>query len=128
MIHTLQCWVLRKKISSIIFKVFGMTRPGIEPKSTGPLANTLSTRPMSRLGRFNEVTLPTHKYAYLYSHTCTIQIWPYSTRIEDIWVAVNSRTDQVYIFTYVLPTLQFNHNQHCQPQPTQQIFIAIVYI
>ena len=29
------------------FKVFGMTRPGIKPRSLGPLANTLSTRSMS---------------------------------------------------------------------------------
>ena len=26
-----------------------MTRPGLEPRSPGPLANTLPTRPMSRL-------------------------------------------------------------------------------
>ena len=30
-------------VSSSIFKVFGMTRPGIEPRSPGPLANTLKT-------------------------------------------------------------------------------------
>ena len=29
-------------VSSTIFKVFGMTRPGIEPRSPGPLANTLT--------------------------------------------------------------------------------------
>ena len=32
------------------FKVFGMTRPGIEPSSPGPLANSLRTRP----NRYNE--------------------------------------------------------------------------
>ena len=48
LIHTLYCWVLSKEVSSTIFKVFGMTRPGIEPRSTGPLANTLPTNPMSR--------------------------------------------------------------------------------
>ena len=31
-----------------IFLVFGMTRPGIEPRSTGPLANTLLFRPLAR--------------------------------------------------------------------------------
>ena len=31
-----------KEASSTIFKVFGMTRPGIEPRSPGPLANTLT--------------------------------------------------------------------------------------
>ena len=29
------------------FWVFGMTQPGIEPRSRGPLANTLTTIPMS---------------------------------------------------------------------------------
>ena len=33
--------MLSKVVSSSIFKVFGMTRPGIEPRSPGPLANTL---------------------------------------------------------------------------------------
>ena len=42
-IHTLYCWVLRKEISSTILKVFGMTRPGIEPRSSGSLSNTLPT-------------------------------------------------------------------------------------
>ena len=38
---TLQCWVLSKAASSTIFWVFRRTRPGIEPRSPGPLANTL---------------------------------------------------------------------------------------
>ena len=33
--------MLSKDVSSTIFKVFGMTRPGIEPQSPGPLVNTL---------------------------------------------------------------------------------------
>ena len=33
---------------STIFKVFGMTQPEIEPRSRGPSANTLPTKPMSR--------------------------------------------------------------------------------
>ena len=37
LIRTLYCWVLSKEVSSTIFKVFGMTRPGIEPRSPGPL-------------------------------------------------------------------------------------------
>ena len=40
--------MLSKVVSSTIFKVFGMTRPGIEPRSPGPLANTLTAGPMSR--------------------------------------------------------------------------------
>ena len=47
-IRNLYCWVLSKEVSSTIFKVFGMTRPGIEHRSLGPLANTLPTRPMGR--------------------------------------------------------------------------------
>ena len=39
--------MLGKEVSSTIFKFFGMTRPGIEPRSPGLLANTLPTRPMS---------------------------------------------------------------------------------
>ena len=35
--------------SSTIFWVFGMTQPGIEPRSLGPLANTLLIIPMGRL-------------------------------------------------------------------------------
>ena len=60
LIRTLYCWVLSKAVSSTIFKVFGMTRPGIEPRSAGSLANTLPTRPMSRL--------KLHKN-YKYKHT-----------------------------------------------------------
>ena len=39
--------LLSKKASSTIFKVFGMMGAGIEPRSPGPLANTLPMRPMS---------------------------------------------------------------------------------
>ena len=44
--YSLYCWVLSKDVSSIIFKVFGMTRPGIEPRSPRPLANSQLARPM----------------------------------------------------------------------------------
>ena len=36
-----------KEVSSTIFKVFGMTQPGTEPRSPGSFANILSTGPMS---------------------------------------------------------------------------------
>ena len=42
-IRTLYCWVLSKEVSSTIFKVFGMTWPGIEHRSPGPLVNNLPT-------------------------------------------------------------------------------------
>ena len=38
--------------SSTIFKVFGMTRPGIEPRSPEPLANILLIRSMARRKSF----------------------------------------------------------------------------
>ena len=37
-----------------------MTRPGIEPRSSGPLANTLTARPMS--GYYKELYI----YIYIY--------------------------------------------------------------
>ena len=37
------------KQGSTIFWVFDMTRPRIEPRSSGPLANTQLIRPMARL-------------------------------------------------------------------------------
>ena len=49
LIYTLYCWVLSKELSRAIVKVFGMTQPGIETRSPGPLANTLLTRLMIQL-------------------------------------------------------------------------------
>ena len=49
LILNLQCWVLNKAASSTIFRVFSMTRPGIEPWSLGPLANTLTIMPNSKV-------------------------------------------------------------------------------
>ena len=50
------CWrydmmimmMLSKEVSSTILKVFGMMRPVIEPRFSGPLTYILPTRPMSR--------------------------------------------------------------------------------
>ena len=47
LIRTLYFWVLSAEVSGTIFKVFGMMWPWIEPRSPGPLANTLPTRPIS---------------------------------------------------------------------------------
>ena len=56
--------MLSKVVSSTIFKVFGMTRPGIEPRSPGPLANTLTAGPMSRSNLWNKRSIFTmyHKW------------------------------------------------------------------
>ena len=56
--NTLYCWVLRKEVSSTIYKVFGMTRPGIEPRSPGPVVNTLPTMPMNRYTIFWSFEIP----------------------------------------------------------------------
>ena len=45
---------VKKEISSTFFLVFGLTRPGIEPRSPGPLANTLLIRLMC--GRVENAT------------------------------------------------------------------------
>ena len=39
---------IKQGASSTIFLVFGVTRPGIEPRSPGPLAHTLLIRLMAR--------------------------------------------------------------------------------
>ena len=62
LIRTLYCRVLSKEGSSTIFKVFGMMRPGIEPRSPGSLANT------------THWAKHTYIYIYIYEYelfTCT---------------------------------------------------------
>ena len=61
LMRTLYCWVLSKEVSSIIFKVFGMTQPGIEPRSPGQLANTLPTRPMNNNNKCSKLTQKDYK-------------------------------------------------------------------
>ena len=46
----LYCRVLSKEVSRTIFKVFGTTRPRIEPRSPGLLVNALLTWPKSQTG------------------------------------------------------------------------------
>ena len=47
LIPTIWFWVSCKAVSSTTFWVFGMNRSGIEPRSPGPLVNTLLTGPMA---------------------------------------------------------------------------------
>ena len=49
--------VLTKAESSTIFWVFRMTRPGTEPRSPGPLVNTLLIRPAARYKHRNNITM-----------------------------------------------------------------------
>ena len=64
LIRTLYFWVLSKDVSSTIFKVFGMTRPGIEPRSSGPLANTLATGSMNLRGKMCKLLNKTLIYKF----------------------------------------------------------------
>ena len=57
LMRTLYCWVLSKEELSTIFKVFGMTRPGVEPRYPGPLANTLSIRPMKYSSKLTKAAI-----------------------------------------------------------------------
>ena len=54
--------MLSKEVSSTIFKVFGMTRPGIEPRSPRPLANTLPSGPMSWSCQYPVITIVHFQY------------------------------------------------------------------
>ena len=58
--------MLSKVVSSSIFKVFGMTRPGIEPRSPGPLANTLTAGPNTHTHTHTHIH--THIYIYIYMY------------------------------------------------------------
>ena len=68
LIRTLYCWVLSNEVSSTIFKVFGMTQPGIEPRSSASLENTLLTRPM--------------RYEYIWMRIIVPRVYKQSKEIE----------------------------------------------
>ena len=70
--------MLSKEVSSTIFKVFGMTQPGIELRSAGPLVNTLPTinRVQGQWTNWNQLWLKcwhwknnSRKYHYNYKKT-----------------------------------------------------------
>ena len=82
------CWVLGKEVSSTIFKVFGTTRAGIEPRSPGPLANTLPTRPMNRF-------LFIYIYIYIYIFISYIYTYIY------IYIYIYVLCIYIYIYIYI---------------------------
>ena len=74
--------MLSKEASSTIFWVFGMTRPGIEPRSPGPLANTLTTIPvvcMKHLKRVRDHLFHSVKWfqAFLSTNNNSIKYQPF---------------------------------------------------
>ena len=62
--------MLSKEVSSTIFKDFSMTRPGIEPRSTGSLANTLPTSPMREYIDDQIQSVVLYIYIYIYIYLC----------------------------------------------------------
>ena len=62
-------WVLSKEVSSTILKVFGMTRPGIEPRSPRQLSNSLPI-------------WPSLKKCYLIPPCLTLSILRYASRVK----------------------------------------------
>ena len=82
-------------VSSSIFKVFGMTRPGIEPRSPGSLANTLTAGPI-----------------YIYVYICN-----YSNKVSNvkeklhrwwIWRMNYKRPNKYRKLEYILNPLKCN--------------------
>ena len=77
LIRTLYCWELSKKIPITIFKIFGLTWPGTEPRSPGPLANTLPTGPtwwyrLQKLYLCRSVRLPQGMFCGSFDWVCRI--------------------------------------------------------
>ena len=87
-----------------------MTRPEIEPRSPGPLANTLLIRPMTRyIHTYTCTYIYTciHVYIYIYIHTC-IYLYKYA-----------------YIYTYIHAYICTHTHTHTQTHTHTHIYIYI---
>ena len=73
-----------KDVSSTIFWVFGMTRQGIEPRSPGSLANTLT---IMQIGWRTHTHTHTHTHTYIYIYIYIL--WPFHTSVYS-WSDINS--------------------------------------
>ena len=89
--------MLSKEASSTIFWVFGMTRPGIEPRSPGPLANTLLNWNFYLIINFihktycNETIVRIWDLNYFYSYTTLpVSIWALFDLSNFFWTIANS--------------------------------------
>ena len=141
--------MLSKEASSTIFWVFGMTRPGIEPRSPGPLANTLTARPMS-----GDVLLwtPSHRGASIVRPTrtylqqlCTDTRCSREDRLEvmgesDKWwervreIRASNATwwwGYIYIYIYIYTHLPYKYiiimsrPQHASPWVSPSHFLSL---
>ena len=110
LIHTLYCWVLSKGASSTIFLVFSMTRPGIKPRSSSPLSNTLLIRPINKyrvqikMRVFQLLSLSKHKWlmtAFVFCsesstnrrHVLRCYIWSFWSRNSLRWPIPRLKAD-----------------------------------
>ena len=85
------------KVASSTIWVFGMTEPGIEPRSLGPLANTLTIMPMS--GTYIRVYIYIYIYVYIY-----------------IYIYTHARTHthtHIYIYIYITKAQFRNGRKFC---------------
>ena len=89
--------MLSKEASSTIFWVFGMTRPGTEPRSPGWLANTLTARPMSGLIHINN----TYKL-------CIVWNW-FIVKIISLFQTECSRLEQRSVIIFLV-------SEKCKPR------------
>ena len=76
-------------VSSTIFKVFGKTRPGIEPRSPGPLANTLTAGPVLYLKC--KLPYPGFELEFPCPFPTTVTITP---RTPVVFVHVNTKLER----------------------------------
>ena len=96
--------VLSKESSSTIFWVFGMTQPGIEPRSPGPLANTLTTMPMSGIKNMNI-------YIYIYIY----MMEKFSAYLSNIFIHANLYHHYIInkVFLYLFMALYLLSSKLC---------------
>ena len=88
--------MLSKEASSAIFWVFGMARPGIEPQSPWPLANTLPTRYLNFLCFINtshktKIKCNESKWNYnlkkrLATWTCRLSLDVWNGERNEVWL------------------------------------------
>ena len=75
LIRTLYGWVLSKEVLSIIFKVFGITQPGTESRSPGPMVNTLPTKTNESVQYIYIIFRKVSREIKIILQTCAIQPW-----------------------------------------------------
>ena len=107
--------MLNKDVSSTIFKVFAMTQPRIEPRSSGPLANTLHTRPINWHQK-NCLTVPKSQLSvrqlfFVFNGQRIYLTFHLSTH----FIEHNDETEHFvkHIFRHLLPLIISNHTAVC---------------